>query len=211
MPDLSIIINTCAGTMEQEVLQRRGTFGHPDAHPYAARAAKLERIVEQYVTLQHELIVVGEWHAGDGYQYVHAPGPTRSPFDALLQRHVATQVASGNQLLYLNDDHYVTPEHMDWFVDMVPHAHATAIGRRCYKEGKVYAMEDGWADGYFAGYIMGHACFMSRHAVNKVPWISLDGSQWDVKHTIALHDAHLAIQYIPHLIAWDVEIGELPT
>lgn len=210
---LSVIINTVAGTKDPEILQRAGSFGHEAKHPYARRAERLEQTLAEYA--KHpwfQTIVVGEWHDGDSYLYLPHPGPTKSPLDPPAQRHAAAQLAAGDCCVFMNDDHYIMPLHLQWLQEITPTCHVTAFGRYCYRNSQMLQMEDGFMEHSPENqYCMGHAVACSRVALQAVPWASLKQDiNWDVYHTIALRQASMSIQYIPHLIAWDIEEGEFP-
>lgn len=201
---ISVVINTCAGSPNEAVLNTGSSFG--SGKKYAARAAKLEQALAVYEK-QHgiDFIVVGEWRPGDGYRYIHAPGPLQNPIDPLYQRDVGTDAAFGDVVVFMNDDHFILPADLHYLNNTA--ADVIAFGRR---KKNVAGGTDPLQDGQ-PGYIMGHACCMTKRALKLVPWSSVKPTaHWDVQHTKAIKTAGLSIQYKPDIVAWDIELGELP-
>ena len=201
---LAVVINTCAGSSDLEVLARRGSFDNPGKHPYAMRAAKLEEMLWRYDRLDR-VIVVGEWDYGYDYLYVHSPGATKSPIDPLLQRHAAVMEFDADFYVFLNDDHYIRPQDLERLQKLQPEG-AVAFGRAVFINNTAHKRDTGWP-----GYIMGHACGLSRAALQAVPWNTVPATaNWDVEHTTLLRAANVGITHLPDIIAWDIEEGEAP-
>lgn len=203
-PDVSIVINTCAGSKNPRVLAQKGSFGNPGKHPYAVRAAKLERALERYKSEPVEVIVVGEWHEGEGYTYVESPGVHNDPTDQIPQRHTGAQAAQGDIVVFLNDDHF-----LDGAALLVEEMRDTDVGafkRFAKMPTEEVTLPTGWAS-----YVHGHGCAMTREALRKMPWSAVTTLiQCDVIHTQLCRDAELKIKQLERPFLWDIEVGDLP-
>ena len=54
-----------------------------------------------------EVAVVGDFHPGRGYRYLHVPPLTQTTTDALVKRDVGTLATTAPWVFYLSDDHAV--------------------------------------------------------------------------------------------------------
>lgn len=205
---ISLIINTCAGSKDPRTLERVGSFGLSYCMPYGERAAGLRKMIERYRTVPGiDLIVSGEWECGDGYRYVHCPGPTRTPMDPPAQRQAGAIIANYELMVFLNDDHFVPPEHLDSIWERMREADVGAFVKRLAlkKDSSEQKLETGWPE-----YVMGHACVMSRKALEVVPWDVVPlVVQQDVEHTKLVRAAGLRI--MPLIVPiYDIEVGGFP-
>src|SRR3989442_12181237 len=70
-----------------------------------------------------EVVVVGDFHPGRGYRYLHVPPLTQTTTDALVKRDTGTLATTAPWEFYLSDDHAVRrtaapPQH--WLDIVVP-------------------------------------------------------------------------------------------
>jgi hypothetical protein len=204
-PEISIVINTCAGSKNPEILAKRGSFGNSSKRPYGERATKLRQMLERLVPTGAEIIVVGEWETGEGYTYVEFPGPKGDPTDQIPQRHAGAQAAQGDIVVFLNDDHF--PEGLEHLPEEMADCDVGAFYRWFRRsDGTAGPLENGWAS-----YVMGHACVMTRAALEALPWSQVPTwEQCDVAHTSMLRAAGLRLKLLEKPVVWDIEMGDLP-
>lgn len=205
---ISVVINTCAGSKDSETLARVATFGNPGKRAYRERADKLRLMLRRYAGIPGiDVVVAGEWYDGPGWFYVEEIGATKSPMDPPSQREAGAALSVGDPVVFLNDDHYVRPEDLLQIPEQLGDADVGAfINRRLRRaDGSEQPLETGWKS-----YMMGHACVMTRKALDAVPWRKVPlVIQQDVTHTVLLKDAGMKFAEIS-VPVWDIEIGELP-
>ena len=57
----------------------------------------------------HEVVVIGLYKDGPGYRYLHFPEITGTTVDALMKRDTAAVATESDILVYLCDDHRLSP------------------------------------------------------------------------------------------------------
>jgi hypothetical protein len=146
-----------------------------------------------------ETVVVGEYHGGPGYTYLHVPGLTNTTTDALVKRDVGTLATKSDWLLYLSDDHVVVktgqlPEH--WLDIGVPLRFCTNGTRIPLNMGLDPRDPN-------APYCAGHAGLFSRRMIQLYPWTTQPHDRlWDLlsSRSLAAFGARIGSQ-----IGWEVE------
>lgn len=215
---ISVIINTCAGTTNEEILKRRGSRDNTSKKPYAERASKLREMLARYYDLANskmhdiEIIVVGEWEPGSGYLYVHDPGKLMDPSDQAQQRHTGTQHANGDVMVYLNDDHYIPMRDFP-SIPWVAERHGM-VGPAFYllKDG-VETSLDTYGLNQSKPYIPGHAMIATREMMEKAPWSIAAGhiGCTDVEYCDGVRERGLAFEWRTELVrCYDIEAGDFP-
>jgi hypothetical protein len=198
---ISVIINSAAlGDRSKAVLSSSGI-------PHGRRAYLLHSVILPLLRTTpevSEIVVVGEYAAGDGYLYVPCPSVAFDCTDALAQRQAGFEASKGDVLVFQHDDHIMdlaSLETLDrqytrddsWDV-LVPR-------RKARSDNEVLELNSG--DGR---YVMGHACVMRRSAVERAPWGQVDKVfTWDVRHTQNLTEAGARIRWVSDLVVWDLE------
>jgi hypothetical protein len=210
---ISIIINTCAGTKDPEILERRGSRDNTGKRKYAERAAKLREMLGRYRDLKDvEIIVVGEWESGEGYRYIHDPGKLKDPSDQAQQRHTGMQAAKGSVILFLNDDHYVPLVDFKNVERVAEEFGASGVAYRCIQNGDDNGLPHMGLN-LAKPYIPGHASIFKREVIEAAPW-SLAAERigpTDVLHTESLEDRGFKTNRRTDLVrAYDIEIGAFP-
>lgn len=204
MAGISLIIPTCALSQTTRLSSGR--------QPYQFRAFLLRCFtLPQAIADPHidEVIVVGEFEAGVGYQYVNVPNVHHDNIhDALAQRQAGFETATSDWLLYLADDHVLDP-------------HATGRMQKYMSLGDVISLNRGTRmrhangellnAGMANGYINGHAACYRRDVLATCPWSNAPRQfTYDIAHTGQIRQAGFAHVYAPDAIAWDCEYGATP-
>jgi hypothetical protein len=197
---ISVVVNTCAlGARSQRLLSSTGI-------EYGKRAALLKECILPNLTARtiDQIVVSGEYEAGDGYEYVHSASEAFDATDALKQRSDGFAASTGDLILFQHDDHLAATGFFhalgryaaddSWDV-LVP-------ARQVSDRGAVLTLNNGKPDGY----VMGHACVMRRTMVEKVPWADVEKVfSWDVSHTKLLLSRGARIRWVGDLVMWDLE------
>lgn len=205
MSSLSVIVNSCALGPKADIVSSGG-------QPYANRAWLLRNVLLPLYTSWcspfREVIVVGEFEPGDGYEYVHSPSVHFSCADALAQRDAgfaALKHTSVEYVLFQHDDHLYDPN------NVIPRPTAADVlspSRWTRARGAEEQLNNGEA----AGHISGHACLMKPHVMrNGFKWTdSPPVFVWDHHITNLLLDHGNIVQYAPTVKVYDVEAGATP-
>jgi hypothetical protein len=99
---ISVIVNTCClGSNARSVLSSGG-IAYTERRQLL-RDVLLPRLVGD--PLVDEVIVVGEYEPGFGYEYVHSPSVAFNCTDALQQRQDGFDASNGEVVVFLHDDH----------------------------------------------------------------------------------------------------------
>ncbi len=132
-----------------------------------------------------EVVVVGTYHEGDGYRYLHVPDITKTTLDALIKRDVGTLATSAEWLFYLADDH-------TWAADSqtltrLPFASNDIIvpGRWCDGYSQPYTLNMGLhLNDPNRPYCAGHGGFFRRSLIAARPWTTMPHHpNWDLLAT----------------------------
>jgi hypothetical protein len=220
---ISLIINTCADRPDSNVLSHGG-------QPYKQRAFALQNFILPAAIADpdiDEVIVVGEWHDGEGYTYVPKPSIHFSSDDAPHQRQAAFEVAKGDWLVFQHDDHMLENRSYNWDSDF-----AKAVLRKLDEPcvvipqrrtrlrnvaGERLPNGEPREDPYYPasmqpiGYISGHCAIYRREVLEQCPWANVPAIRtWDIAHTAQIREAGFNIHWSDSLRVWDVEAGSTP-
>lgn len=193
---ISVIVNTaCLGDPTTRNSQQIGL--------HATRAYALKHwIIPSYLADPHisELIVVGEFEAGDGYRYIWMPSIHKSCVDALSQRQAGFDAASGDWLVFQHDDHTLAP---GWQNGL--DVRADVLNPTRWRAGA--RLNNGEADFNPAPYISGHCAVYKRRVLETCPWGSVPPQHtWDQAHTAQIRTADFSISWTDAMRVRDVEI-----
>jgi len=155
------------------------------------RRALLDELVMPSVVAQgfDEVVVVGDFHSGDGWRHLPFASLTGSTIDALFKRDVGTAATSSDWILYLCDDHRIHP---DFSKDLLQLMRENTFGpkdvivpaRFCTRGEEKIGLNMGWPGYLGRAYIGGHGGIFPRAAVQDVPWSLAPWSpQWDYLHS----------------------------
>ena len=147
-----------------------------------------------------EVVVVGEYHAGEGYRYLEVPPLTQSTTDALVKRDVGTLATTSDWLFYVCDDHAVRK------LGTVP-TDPTMIGvpaRYCHVENMTVLLNMGLderdPDSPYCG---GHAGLYSRPLIQSHPWSTMPHDRlWDLYASRIFVRAGATLKSLPD---WEIE------
>lgn len=125
-----------------------------------------------------EVVVVGDFHPGDGYRYLAIPPVTSTTVDALIKRDVGTLATNSDWLFYVCDDHAVRR------IGQVP-KDPMRIGvpsRYCYIENMIVLLNMGLdTRDPNSPYCGGHAGLYSRKLIQASPWMTMPHDRlWDL-------------------------------
>lgn len=125
-----------------------------------------------------EVVVVGDYHEGEGYRYLPVPPLTNTTTDALVKRDVGTLATTADWIFYVCDDHAVrkiSAEPNDLSVIGVP-------ARYCQLDNMIVLLNMGLDPrDPNAPYCGGHAGLYSRPLVQAHPWTTMPHDRlWDL-------------------------------
>jgi hypothetical protein len=168
--------------------------------PYAYRAELLrERILPAACSEGwDEIIVVGQFEAGIGYEYVPMQPIFRDRRDALWQREAGARCSTGSILAFGHDDHMFAPGALEMLCG-VPDDWDILVPARHNEAG------DTLDNGKKKDYMGGHCLFMRRAAWAKVPWTTVDTEWWDVTLTRVWREEGLCIQWTDKIVHIDLD------
>lgn len=164
---ISLIINTCS----LDPLAPRVMYGQ---RTYKERAELLRNEILPAARRDDwdEVIVVGSFEPGPGYEYVRLDPIYRDRRDALWQRELGARHATGDILAFSHDDHM--------FAHMAPNAIALhdpewdiLVPRRVDNAGNELP------NGRDHNYMGGHSLVMRRWLWARIPWTAVDTAWWD--------------------------------
>lgn len=181
---ITAIVNTCA-------LGGHGNAGSA-GKPYSHRAELLERDILPGLR-RHEIsqvIVVGEYKPGEGYQYIHSPSVYKNCRDVLAQRQAGFEAAKFDWIFFQMDDHSLSANAP---LDSLRQCDADIVTP--YRHGRGGTLlNSGFNDARGISYVHTHGIFMRRHAVETCPWIRLPPIHaFDIVHTMWFQDAGLTV------------------
>ena len=222
---ISLIVNTAAGENTK----------------YAQRAYALQNfILPQYLAAPYinEVIVVGSWHEGDGYQYISCPSKYFSAVDALEQRQRGFEASSGDVVIFQHDDHVLDLDdteklwhhlyHSGWFIDVdiedplenvkydvnawdvLSPARYTRL--RTISGERLNNGEPGYNEHVpLGGHLSGHCAIFRREVIERCPWTDCQKVfTWDVSMTQNAVVKGFKIVWTDAIRCWDVEEGSQP-
>lgn len=136
-----------------------------------------------------ELVVVGDYHSGDGWRHLPFPPLTGSTIDAQFKRDVGTLATKSDWLVYLCDDHRLHP---DFSKDLAAFMQEATPGpkdiivpaRFCVRNEEKIGLNMGYPGYMGRAYVGGHAGVFHRDLIREVPWsIAPWNPNWDFFHT----------------------------
>ena len=219
---ISLVLNTCA-------LQRSMYNTTPAGVPYNTRAYALRNwILPQYIADPYidEVIVVGSWHEGEGYQYIPSPSKYFSCVDALEQRQLGFEASNGDVVIFQHDDHVL--ESPDWLRDYFDSCclladskfkkPAAVLSPSRYTRLRSISGErlNNGEPGYNShvppgGHLSGHCAIFRREVIERCPWTDAQKVfTWDVSATQNIVTAGFKIVWTDAIRCWDVEEGSTP-
>lgn len=158
--------------------------------------------------LFQEILVVGDFHPGDGYRYLSVPTVTGTTMDALMKRECAAAATRADALLYLCDDHVL----LDGWADGWP---AWAEGRWGILVPARYTVVDGHLVPINNGtdrrdphapYCGGHAGIFRREVLRQRPWMAAPHDLfWDLGHSRQVVDSGFVVAPCPDLRVCDID------
>jgi hypothetical protein len=148
-----------------------------------------------------EVVVVGDFHSGDGWRHLPFRPLTGSTIDALFKRDVGAVATTSKWLFYLCDDHRVHP---DFSKDLCQLMQDVTFGpkdiivpaRFCTRGEEKIGLNMGWPGYLCHAYIGGHGGIFPRAAVQEVPWsVAPWHPNWDYYHSRILLDRDYQFHY----------------
>lgn len=144
--------------------------------------------------------------------YVCVPPVTNTTLDALTKRDVGWLVTTSDAVLFLSDDHRLTPG----FMTMYRASYGTADDwdflrpwRVTHRGEKQYVLNNG-SDKY-GEYCAGHGGVYRRACARRKPWSTVPHRNWDLLHSLALTAAGLRLRVAgAELAIEDVEPNSEP-
>jgi len=200
---------------------------------YGYRSYALKNfILPQYISDPYidEVIVVGDFEEGEGYQYVPCPSVKFNWSDCIAQRHEGFLASSGDIVIFQHDDHVFGIgakgflfEDGRYLLDNIHDVWSPARYTRLRKvEGeRLNAGEptvECWDhtcdppryDGN-DGYIDGHGAIYRREVIEACPWNEVPKQfTMDVLHTAQIREKGFKIVWTEDIKIWDVEFGARP-
>lgn len=182
----------------------------PNRHALLAEKV-LPSVVGQPFT---EIVVVGDYRDGPGYRYLHVPPVTGTTVDALIKRDTAAVATSADILVYLCDDHRLSPLFWEDLQAFLPEPwDLLAPSRYTVREGTVVPLNMGRRESYIGG----HGIVARRSALRILPWMAGlhrgDAARiYDVTHTHEAARRGVRVKWAPDGVLGieDVEPGARP-
>jgi hypothetical protein len=205
---IACVINTSCLAPDAETRLSSGKV------PYGRRAWLLRNVIlptYRWAGLFSEIVVVGEFEAGEGYSWIPGDSIYKNCGDALWKRQLGFDSLAHptvEWVLFQHDDHLYDPVN--------PYPNSTRITasvlspsrRTRARSGAGEALNDGSA----MGHINGHACLM-RPTVFRAGFKWTDAAPvftWDVEVSKRLDAIGITRAYRPELKTWDMEMDAEP-
>lgn len=136
------------------------------------RRRLLDELVMPSVVAQpfDEIVVVGDYHSGEGYRHLPVKPLWGNTCDALVKREVGVAATNAATLVFLCDDHRLAPKFVENLVAAnLPESAIGVPSRFCVRGQEVIGLNMG-IPGYPTGdYCGGHAGVFSRKCVQDFP------------------------------------------
>lgn len=148
-----------------------------------------------------EVVVVGDYHSGEGWRHLPFRPLTGTTIDALFKRDVGAVATSSEWLFYLCDDHAVHPDFSkDLATFMTEHPMGPndiiVPGRFCERNSERIGLNMGWPGYLGHAYCGGHGGIFPRAAIQDVPWsLAPWDPQWDFFHSQILQERGYRFHY----------------
>lgn len=201
---ISVIITTCC-------LEKLGTGYSGRSHSHRAewlRKMILPRCIRD--PLVDEVIVVGAFEQGTGYDYYESPSQYHDCRDMLAQRDLGSRVARGRWLFFLADDHLPTLGLLQ-IINKLGDTHVLSPLRVDFGKTDRTGLNSGRNETQCKGtpieYWHTHAIGISATLLNKCPWRSIPPiSRFDIVHSLWLQESGGRRITPPH--EYVVDLGE---
>lgn len=155
-----------------------------------------------------DILVVGDFCPGEGYRYLPVPKITGTTVDALIKRDVGTLATEADVLVYLSDDHMLSPNFgailRQAFVPMFRENKVDVLvpGRSVWYIDKKIPLNMGQAEAYCGG----HAGVFHRRVIQAMPWTTgPHHPNWDLLISHEHQRRGFSYLYSDVLEVWDVE------
>lgn len=153
-----------------------------------------------------EVVVCGAYKSGEGYRHLPVPRITGTTNDALIKRDVGTMATTSDYLVFLCDDHRLSPNFCNALKDIPLGRRNIGVPSRVARNGEdMIGLNTGFKDAYCGG----HGMVVHRTAVQEVPFtIAPHHRNWDVLHSQMLTSRGYELVELPDCVIEDVEGGE---
>lgn len=209
---VSLVINSAS----LDRVGRRANNPHRHAG-YVDRADLLRDVILPSAKISgfDEILVVGVFEEGEGYQYIPMNPRYRDRRDALYQRDLGFRHSTGDVVVFCHDDHkpsdgFATKLRTiegDWDI-LVPKRTHHITGEELNNGHEKFAEADGRRSGVYMG---GHCCVFRRWVIAEVPWTTVNTEFWDVVLTGKWKDAGARMEFTDVVSHVDLEAGVLET
>jgi hypothetical protein len=201
---VSLIVNTCA-------LGTPAALNSAKTTPHVDRAYALRNwILPAYAAASEfdQVIVVGEWEPGDGYTYIPSPSAWENCIDALMQRQLGFEAATGDWIVCQHDDHMLDLAGLNEIAWSDPTLPGVLVPERWTRlrnpAGELLPNGE-------TVYISGHCAIYRRDVLERCSWSAVPRVHtWDLQHTRQIREAGFQISWSNVLRVWDIELGGMP-
>jgi hypothetical protein len=157
-----------------------------------------------------EIVCVADFHSVGPWRHIMVPAFTKTTIDALVKRDVGFVATQSDSVMYLSDDHVLTPGFVQAFRDHEQEWDILVPLRVGEKDGRGVVLNMGEATKYCAG----HAGIYKRRCGHILPWTAtIPHPNWDVIHSHHLIANGLTMKYaspLGGLAIQDIEPGARP-
>lgn len=165
-----------------------------------------------------EVLVVGQWEPGEGYEYIEMEPRYRDRRDALWQRDLGFRASTGDILTFCHDDHrpgdgYAEklrnliddPSFPEWDILVPKRIHAETGEEMNNGHPKWSALDGRPMEFRKDGYMGGHCCTFRRWVPARIPWTTLDTEFWDTEMSRIWRQAGAEMVFAEDLVHLDLE------
>jgi hypothetical protein len=151
-----------------------------------------------------EIVCVADFYNPGPWKHIQIPVYTRTTLDALIKRDVGFVATQSDSIMYLSDDHVLTPGFVQAFRDHEQEWDILVPARWCMKYEDKVGLNMGQATNYCAG----HGGIYRRRCGHTLPWTAtIPHPNWDVIHSHHLIANGLTMKYSDTLFIQDIEGG----
>jgi hypothetical protein len=154
-----------------------------------------------------EIVCVADFYNPGPWKHIQIPVYTRTTLDALIKRDVGFVATQSDSVMYLSDDHVLTPGFVQAFRDHEQEWDILVPTRWCMKYEEKIGLNMGQATNYCAG----HGGIYRRRCGHTLPWTAtIPHPNWDVIHSHHLIANGCVMKYTDKLFIQDIEPGAQP-